>query len=510
MADDITRFGLRFAGSTSAHGRMWEADGKKRVKTISEPAPEDAVAKHLAGDGPYLGVIPIRTDGTVYFGAIDIDDDGVDHHELEARVVAHKLPLVVCRSKSGGAHLYCFTSEPVTAGTMVDALKKFRSLMGYEKNANGTPVEIFPKQTKLEPGQVGNWINLPYYAAATTNRYAVTGGRHLTLAEFLDHADRRAVTLKALLTWGDPALGPFVDGPPCLQSLHQLHFPAGGRNNGLFNVGVFYKLSRPSDWEEALRQYNAEQLEEPISEYELAGIIRNLTRTSYCYTCSQHPIVEYCKKKPCTKQVFGIGHFIKERKLAALPEMTNLVKINTDPPRYRLQVNAKMVSCSLQELIRFAMFKERVAADTDIILPDLKRHEWDDIVRGLMDTKIDEEAPAEAGARGLLETYLNDFLQLRLRSSSLDDVALGRPATDPIDHRVYFKATAFQDFLARRNFRRYQENELYTVLRESVKLTYVTRTIKGVQLNLWAVDEPKDDQHDAFEYPAGRHPQPNY
>ena len=39
-----------------------------------------------------------------------------------------------------------------------------------------------------------------------------------------------------------------VDGPPCLQVLTTQGFPEGTRNNGLFNIGIFYRMSNPDDW----------------------------------------------------------------------------------------------------------------------------------------------------------------------------------------------------------------------------------------------------------------------
>ena len=68
-------------------------------------------AEHLAGKLG-LGLVPVRRDGTCRFAAIDIDIDSIDHPALLQKVLARKLPLTVCRSKSGGAHLYLFMKEP--------------------------------------------------------------------------------------------------------------------------------------------------------------------------------------------------------------------------------------------------------------------------------------------------------------------------------------------------------------------------------------------------------------
>ena len=42
--------------------------------------------------------------------------------------------------------------------------------------------------------------------------------------------------------------------PPCLRILESKGYPEGTRNNGLFNVGVFYRKAFPNDWENLLQK----------------------------------------------------------------------------------------------------------------------------------------------------------------------------------------------------------------------------------------------------------------
>lgn len=500
--DQAERFAAIFSGRVSAYGRMFiDANNRKTVKTYGEPIPSDAFAKHLAGDGPFLGVIPIREDNTCFFAAIDIDDDGIDLFELEAKVVAHKLPLVVCRSKSGGAHLYLFLREAVEARIVVDALKKFRAVMGHEKNANGSPVEIFPKQTLLATGQTGNWINISYYDHEHTNRFAVTGQRHVGLSEFFDLVVARSTNEAGLMEWADPALGPFRDGPPCLQQLHKQDFPEGTRNTGLLNVGLFYKISQPGTWEDALREYNHNR-ETPLEDGELRQIIRNLERHDYAYTCKIHPLEALCKKKECKKQHFGIGFFAKQKRLQALPELSGLVKIKTDPPRYRVAVNGTVLPCSLDQILMPRLFVRLVFEKLNLVVPPPKEHEWHDIVQALTDGLQEEDAPQDAGKVGLMLANFSDWLQTRHKSDSLDDVLLGKAASDPASGRVYFRGTDLINFLQKRNLRDYDANLLYTTLTDLEKLTVEVRVLKGAKTALWSVPEPKNDQSEPFDHPV--------
>lgn len=503
--------------------------GVKTVKTLLTAAPPNGHELHLSGvglpmpalkdgvpdttksliaeSGSYLGTVPIREDNTCLFGVLDLDDDGVDLHELEAKVVAFKLPLVVCRSKSGGAHLYCFLRAPVDARVLVDALKKFRAVLGHERNANGSPVEIFPKQVKLAPGQTGNWINLPYYDHEHTNRYAVTGQRVLGLSEFLAFADTRTTSEAGLLEWADPALGPFKDGPICLQELHKQGCPDGGRNNTLLNVGIFYKVSQPGSWQEALKEYNG-SIEAPVDERELAQIIRNLERHEYAYTCSNHPLENVCKKKPCKKQLYGISVFSKKKRLDSLPELSNLVKTKSDPPMYRVSVNGIVLECTLDQIYSPILFCRLVFERMNIRLVPPKEHEWAELMQQLTDSMTEEDASPDASKFGRLIGHLDVFLQTRFKSDSLDDVLLSKAAVDATDKRVYFRGLDLLVFLDRRGFREYQPHEIYSKLTNHYGLKTSEKALKGATVALWSVPEPTNDQSEPFDHPADKHVKP--
>ncbi len=59
----------------------------------------------------------------------------------------------VCRSKSGGAHLFLFTKQSVPAVTMRNKLYEIAAYLGYAE------WEIFPKKTEIKAsrGKNGNF-----------------------------------------------------------------------------------------------------------------------------------------------------------------------------------------------------------------------------------------------------------------------------------------------------------------------------------------------------------------
>lgn len=271
-----------FKGREMFYGQYGDG-AEKKIQTLKGAAPLEAWERHLTGIGPYLGQIPIRLDNTCYFGAIDIDDDGIDHQALASRVKELALPLITCRSKSGGAHLYVFFRDSVPAPVVVKTLKIWAEALGHKQNADGRAVEIFPKQSALRAKDSGNWINLPYYGGDLSTRRAVNSqGELLTLSEFIAVAEMLMVPNAAALSdiqFADK--GVFAHGPPCLQKLHALGYEEGSRNNGLYNVAVFFKLADQDNWREHLREYNASHFSPPLKPSEVDTIIQSVDRKDY-------------------------------------------------------------------------------------------------------------------------------------------------------------------------------------------------------------------------------------
>jgi hypothetical protein len=246
-----------------------------------------------------LGLVPVRADGTCRFGAIDIDEYGIDHQDLTQRVVTRNMPLAVCRSKSGGAHLYLFIQEPgLPAAEIQTLLKHWAALLGYPR------AEVFPKQTNVSQRNVGNWINLPYFSGDDTTRYAVgPGGKTLTLQEFLASVRYYEPNLPV-----DTSVSADVkEMPPCLQALSQHGLPEGFRNMGLFNYAVFYRKASPEDWQNKVIAHNAASVHPPLPVRDVQAIIKSVGKTDYQYLCEQEPIHSHCDRATCVTMEYGVG-----------------------------------------------------------------------------------------------------------------------------------------------------------------------------------------------------------
>ena len=180
MNELATKFNQLFAGSDRGHGTCeLSDDGKIKATTVHAPANETVWAYHLDGTRN-LGIVPLRPNGTCVFGAIDVEaNDEVD--VLIQQLKSGTLPLIPCKTKSGGAHLYFF-SEPIPAIEMQGKMKQYAALIGLPK------AEVYPKQTVVS-NEVGSWLLMPYFNARYTKRYAIDAtGKRMSAEQFLQRA----------------------------------------------------------------------------------------------------------------------------------------------------------------------------------------------------------------------------------------------------------------------------------------------------------------------------------
>jgi hypothetical protein len=495
----LRRFQRLFRGRETSYGQ-WLA--KDNVKTVHAPVTEVQWKAHMLGKtNPILGIVPITETNDCYFGAIDVDDDTVNHASLAAIVNHAALPLVVCRSKSGGAHIYLFLKDPAPAKMVVDKLKRWATALKLQNppypNGQPHPIEIFPKQTKIDatdPGK-GNWINLPYYGNGTTERYAVTEeGDKLELAAFLDYAESRAITAIELEGLEPDIHEAFQEGPPCLNTLDTVGFPEGSRNMGLLAVGTYYKLRYGDDFVSYLKEYNASgKVQPPLKERELQGLINSLQKHDYAYKCDDIPIAPYCEKGRCKKLKWGIGGFRKKLVDQALPEMADLRKVTTDPPRWLLNVASDDIELQTEDLMLIPRFRRAVLERCSLIFPLLKQYEWDERLGELLANLTIIEAPSDAGVYGQFQVLLGEFLVRRRNARKREDLLNGLPYEE--GNCVYFRGTDFIAFLERKRFKDSDASKVFTSLR-ALGAGHTKWNVKGTGLQLWFIPTPQDQDEE--------------
>ena len=118
--ENIRVFKSIFEGLDRAHGvtKVGESNGdgnKIKGKSFVQRGmvTDELWQKHLDGVEPSLGIIPINENNTCKWGCIDVDDYPLDHSALFKKIKKLNLPLVYCKSKSGGAHLFIFMKKTI-------------------------------------------------------------------------------------------------------------------------------------------------------------------------------------------------------------------------------------------------------------------------------------------------------------------------------------------------------------------------------------------------------------
>jgi len=486
-----------FAGLDRAHGQYLlgvENDKGKiggRGITKSTPVTLDLWQKHIDGTQG-LGIIPIKDDGTCSWACIDIDDHTINLKKLEAKIIELKIPALVCRSKSGGAHVFSFFATPIEAKTAREHLCTWAAFLGYGG------CEVFPKQIKLaNKDDVGNWLNMPYFEAENTLRYCLKAGKPIELEEFLDRAESMRIEEKDLHAVSLPEPDGLEGAPPCLTMLTTQGFPTGSRNEGLFNMGVYARLRWPDEWEDKLEAMNHEFMDPPLKSGEVMTIIKSLGRKEYYYRCNDFPLRPVCNKSACLKCRYGVG----SDKEGVEVQLGSLTKIDSDPPQWIIELEGLRVQVSTSDLMDQGRFKRIVFERLHIMPKRYKPAEWDRILTDLGENVEIIEAPKDAGPAGQLMELLWEYLEGSNQAKSRDDLVLNKIWKDVDARRIYFRGPAFMRFLDRKHFRDLKSHQINALLRAQADASHGQFQLKNRCIQWWSV-AMRDDGVDSIQLPA--------
>lgn len=498
----LKRFAALFRGSQRSHGVFKPQDA--HMFTRKEGHDERTFAHHLQGKTG-LGVVPILDDGTCWFACIDIDCHGddepeIDLVEVETKVRELKLPLTVCRSKSGGAHLYLFGLEPLPASLTQHALIKWAADLGYPG------VEVFPKQTRLlrdSDGelQLGNWINLPYFNARDTVRYAVEGGKQIDLEYFIELAESRRVSRDDLTKLFGTEHG---EAPPCFQRMLAEGVDKGHRNEALYHAVVYLKRAFPDDWRERAMEFNEQVFKEPLEASEAKKCINSAGRREYRYKCAQEPCKSYCNREVCVTRKFGV----QPSQMQDMPTISQIRKFNTDPIMYEVVADGVPVKMTADEFLSWRIHRKRLMAVLDRPLPRMKDEVWENEYLGdLMKIIETVEVPDEASTAGLVRARLMDWLRKAKEAETKEDrLALmrGIPIRTELagDQVFMFRGRDFVDHLKRTRSEDLRGGSLWVAL-ESLGLKHQNVRVAKSPMKVWvvpsSVTEDPDLEPEQFE-----------
>lgn len=529
MSEELARrFMARFRGFSDAHGRYHldaetqpnekgklESPDNQRVTWKRLPGSRvtlDLWQRHLKGEFS-LGIVPTDRDGQSYFGAIDVDVyKGLDHEVIAKKIIAAGLPLIVTRSKSGGAHLYLFTNGPVPTSLLRTKLREWANYLGYDEKT-----EIFPKQDGItDDASVGNWINMPY-CGEFSSRYGYKGIEGLDAVGYLAYADEMAVSLEQLVaiklperetektesapepqrktrntSKGDVGKTLWQLGPPCLQALRKIGVEEGGRDNALYSYSVLLKRAY-DDWEAKVHLINETVLQPPFSRQEVDQKIKAWRKNTKSYKCSDVPLVEFCDKEACLRRKFGIAG---GRDSIGL-DLGDLTIMMTEPRVYIWIINGVRVEFSSTQFQDQQRFRHHVFDHIWEYPQGMKQHDWEAFISGASKAAHKEEMPVETSRSGKYMQPLRDFCS-RVPANAEEEIIDGRTWHDP-DGFTYFLATKFMEYLRGRRMSNDEPFEVFLRIREAIPQTkFGIKTLKGVEVHYWAVPS-FPEQTEAFE-----------
>jgi hypothetical protein len=437
-----------FEGSKVAHGttnvgrigRNGKADADSRI--VRESLTLQKIQDHLDGTRG-VGAIPINKDNQCQWGALDIDVYDLDHPTLQQKIQKLKLPLVHCRSKSGGAHLFLFLTHYEQASIVREYLEEMAVAIGH------SGCEIFPKQDKIlsDRGDVGNFINLPYFNAKLTQRYCFNKkGEAMDLEEFVAFIEKSQVSIDKLEKSSVSGKRKyFTDGPPCLEHLFANGPTGEDRNKKLFMCGVYARYKTPDDWVAEFESMNRQLFTSPLDAKEVMNLQKSLDKKEYFYTCEQEPFKSYCDKQLCITRKFGVGDQGPEM----LP-IGSLTIMLSEPRLYFLDVAGSRVQLSTEQLQNQTLFQRACMEQILEMPPTMRPNKWNAKVSQLLKDATKLEVPEELKISGQFSELLQIYCTSRIRAMHPEELMHGKPWTD--EGLTMFTMAGLMEFLNNRKF----------------------------------------------------------
>ena len=517
-----------FSGLDRAHG-IYEITGQKNTargvkkdgiaKTLHEPLTLELWKKHLDGEVS-IGVIPITDDETCRWGCIDIDEYPIDIKKILKNIDEMSLPLVACSTKSGGLHLFLFTSEPVPAIKIKNKLEDITAAMGR------TGDEIFPKQYQWsdqvpKEKQTGNWLNMPYFAGDDTTRYGLNKkADSLSPEDFIKYAKRKAITeeqldellpvkksRRKLIASNGADKDIWSEAPPCLVHMKLNGIPEGMRNNAMFAYGVFFRKVHPEgeEWKDKLQEVNKQVCAKPLPHSEVNNLIQRVEKSDYRYPCRKAPLQDFCQSGICVTKRFGIDAAERD------PVFGGLRKYLTDPPLWHLDIDGQTIVLETKQLHNFSMYQQRCMEVLNICPPDVKKIDWVAKLNALLQDVQEIDVPADMTKSGLLEESIVEFCITTESTSRMAIVSGGAFRMEEEEtNQWWFRGRDIVNYIREyKNMKNIKEAEIFDELKNMGANNSVKWIDKNIgNKNIWVLDVVEVDNSkitvDDFKNPTAK------
>ena len=426
-----------------------------------------------------IGIAPVREDHKCKWGCIDIDEYPIDFKKLNKKIRERKLPLVVCKSKSKGAHAFLFSKDWVSAKLMQTKITEIAQTLGQANLDRIYPIQAEPKIR--EQGEIGNWLNIPYYHHDNPNkikwRCAIKDdGTEASLTEFYELHDKYSLTLEQLQTFNIPLENDwFKEGPICLRTMATFGFVEGQRNNTLHEIGLYLKKRFSDIWEDKLELYNNHWFKDlqggPLGAQEVLTIKNSLKKKEYFYGCKKPPLKPFCRANECRLQKFGVGDgHVPENNFGKLSVMVS------NPKVWFLTWKGQSVVLKSRELTTQRLWQIAATEQTRKTPQLLKQTDWETLLQKLQSDENITIIPAdpETTNRGKLKKHLTHWCLDMIKVEEIKDEEWKTAYQDQSpfhdrDGTVWFHFDWFWKYLSTQKQWQMEENETRAFLEATLK-----------------------------------------
>ncbi len=446
---------------------------KKKVKPATKAYYVDAeptlevYEKHLQGDKA-LGICNIDTNNQVLFGCIDIDSykNATKLLGVIQAIYSYSIPLIPCRSKSGGLHLFLFLQKPENAADVKAALEKLCKLLFLvpQFTEDGvSKVEVFPDKANVNTKK-GHSITLPYFNACNSSdntivTYGIKSNNSvMDLEEFLETVPKKFTTLVRLEEFLQTL--PLSDAPICLQSLliSNTLKDGSGRNNFIYSVAVYMRKKYGDDeFPKYVREIN-EELPEPLDAKDVENTIKSASNKEGFYKCKSLPCSSACDKKICATRDFGLG--MNKGHFTGI-DFGSLIRIKSADPYYIWELRtqetepfSKIIFKDEEELLNQRVFIKRCVRYLNQAPFLVKENEWlitvNTALSNIKEEEVTDILDTTEGAK--VKRYFLRYLTQSLCASHAPYlIKLGNVYQD--GEKYYFLPEHFQSFLDAKRIR---------------------------------------------------------
>ena len=470
-------YGVYYKGETKENGKL---SGKAYIK--KEPLLEEYYKYHLEGQDPSLGVVPIMDDSNCFWGCCDIDKYPLDFVAIIKKLKLKKIPMSVCRSKSGGGHLFLFTKQPVSATIMRNKLYEIAAYLGY------ADCEIFPKQTeiKADRGDTGNFLNLPYHGGDESMRYAMNDeGKSLTVEEFYKHYDDIVLTPKELkeISVADESRE-LKDGPPCLETLMAEGFPEGTRDNALYQYAVYAKKAFPDHWQDKISEFNHKYMDPSLSIAQVNKTIKQHEKKEYAYKCKDQPMCSHCNSNLCRQRIHGVGPDYEHK-------FGDLTKYQSDESVWFLNVDGQRLELTTDQLFDQSKFRKACMDNLNVLPNPMNTRDWTARIQQLLQGVEIIEMPKEVRKEGRFEQHLDNFINDQGKAMNIEEILIGKAWAE--EGKIFFKMSSLEEYLQKKRFTEFTTTQMGARIKQ-IGGGDTRKRVRGKVVYMWFVpDQSVDD-----------------